>query len=365
MKNSELYQLALRCLISDEIPGFDEDFKNNIAVNDEILHRFIHLCSNHLVLPAIYNRFIESGLTDVIPNELNEHLKEIYTLNINRNKEILKQIDEINQKFHQADIEPVYLKGAANLLDNLYSNIADRMMGDIDILVKNDDFLEAADLLFNLGYKNELKIYDDIYTLKDYPRMYRNDVPADIELHRLPVIPKFAKEFNTVSIFKEKKQILSKINCFVPSDKHKTIHNFIHGQLTNKGHAIKLIPLRDLYDSYLLLKRVNLNDVLNEIKERKKARLYFEFIPALINIKTITPDYSKKNKDFFIKQNWYLNHPRIHFILINTYKFMYLFNDRFLKAFTDKSTMKNIYVRVKDKEWWQKRLSRGLKEYFD
>jgi len=365
LKNSELYFISFKTLISDDLSEIEEEVRTIIIRNEKNLLRFIHLNSNHLVLPAIYRRLKEIGLTDQLAKDLNDHLNKIYTLNIKRNKKILQQIEEINQMFHKAKIKPVYLKGAANLMDNLYCNIADRMMGDIDILVKDEDFLVSAELLFKLGYKNELKIYDGIDTLKDYPRMYRDDVPADIELHRLPVIPKYAKEFSSKSIFRKKKQISSKTNCFVPSDKHKIIHNFIHGQLTNKGHAIKLVPLRDLYDSYLLLKRVNINDVLSEIKEQKKATIYFDFISELINLKISTLGYSKKGKNFLIKQNWYLNHPRIHFMLINAYKLIYLINDRFLKAFVDKSTLKNIYVRIIDKEWWQKRLSRGLKEYFN
>ena len=267
MKNSKLYQLAFQCLINDPSSGFDTFFKNNILPNDEILSKFIRLSSNHLVLPAIFLRLRETGLSDNLPQDLVVHLNEIFLLNFKRNEEILQQIDEINLQLNSSGIVPVYMKGTANLLDGLYSDPADRMIGDIDFLVRDEDFLSTAEIVLKLGYKTDVEIYDDIKTLKDYPRLYRDDVPADIEIHRLPIIPEYADWFGPEIVFNEKKQIHDKINCYVPSDKHKLIQNFVHSQLTNKGHKHRLISLRDLYDCHLLLNRIN----KNEVSDRKSV----------------------------------------------------------------------------------------------
>ena len=256
------------------------------------------------------------------------------------------------------------MKGAANLLDNLYLDIADRMIGDIDFLVSDEDFLPAVDIAFKLGYKTDVEVYDEIKTLKDYPRLYRDDVPADLEIHRLPVIPRYSDWFGPELVFNEMKQILGKTNCYVPSDKHKLIQNFIHSQLTNKGHKHRLIALRDLYDCHLLLKKVNSDDVLKEIKEKEKAEIYFDFLQSLINISNDTDVLNKKSKDFIIKHDWFLNHPRTHYYYINFCKIKDLITNRFLKAFVDKTIFKNLFVRITKREWWQKRLLKGLKKYF-
>jgi hypothetical protein len=364
MKNSELYQLAFQCLQSNKLSGFDIEFNNKILSNEVDLLRFIHFSSNHLIIPAVNRRLKKTGLSDDLAPEVSEHLNEIHQLNIKRNEEILHQIDEINLQLNSAGVKPVYMKGSAHLLDGLYSDPADRMIGDIDLLVKDEDFLQAVEIALKLGYKTDVEVYDEIITLKDYPRLYRNDVPADLEIHRLPVIPKYANWFGTELVFNEKKQIPGKTNCYVPSDKHKLIHNFIHSQLTNKGHKHRLIALRDLYDCHLLLKRVNKNDVLKEIKEREKAEIYFDFLQNLLNNAPDTDLLNKKSKDFIAKHNWFLNHPKTHFCYIKFFKIKDLITNRLLKALVDKTVFRNLFIRVTKPEWWKKRLYKGLKEYF-
>jgi hypothetical protein len=364
MKNSELYHLAFQCLLSDEISGFDEVYRNKIIPNEEVLLKFIHLSSNHLILPAVFRRLKNKGFSDYLPVELAEHLNEILQINIERNNGVLLQIEEICQKLSNTGIKPVFMKGTANLLDNIYVDIADRMIGDIDFLVRDEDFLPTVEIVLKLGYKTEIEVYDEIKTLKDYPRLYRDDVPADLEIHRLPVIPEYADWFRPELVFNEKKQIPDKTNCYVPSDKHKLIQNFIHSQLTNKGHKHHLIALRDLYDCHLLLKKVNKNDALNEIKEKEKAEIYFGFLQSLINNNHETDVLNKKSDNFITKHNWFSNHPRTHFCYVSFFKIKDLITNRFLKAFVSKTVFINLYVRFTKPEWWQKRLFKGLKEYF-
>ena len=364
MKNSELYQLAFQCLFCDEISGFDEVFRNKIIPNEEVFLKFIRLSSNHLILPAVFRRLKRKGFSDYLPAELVEHLNEILHLNIARNNGILRQIDEISNHLGNAGIKPVYMKGTANMLDNLYFDNADRIIGDIDFLIRDEDFLPAVEIVLKLDYKTDIEIYDEIKTLKDYPRLYRDDVPADLEIHRLPVISEYADWFGPELVFNEKKQIPDRTNCYVPSDKHKLIQNFIHSQLTNKGHKHRLIALRDLYDCHLLLRKVHTDNVLIEIKEKEKAEIYFDFLQPLTNNNKATEIQIKKSKDFITKHNWFLNHPRTHYYYIKFFKIKDLITNRFLKAFFSKIVFRNLYVRITKPEWWQKRLFKGIREYF-
>lgn len=362
MKNSDLYQLAFQCLLSET--GFDEVFKNKIISNEEDFLRFIQVSSNHLILPAVYRRLKIKGFSEYLPAELAEHLNDLLQINIERNNEILQQIEEISQHLGDAGIKPVFMKGTAHLLDNLYVDIADRMIGDIDFLVRDEDFLPAAEIAFKLGYKTDIEIYDEIKTLKDYPRLYREDVPADLEIHRLPVIPQYAHWFGPELVFNEKKPIPDKPNCYVPSDKHKLIQNFIHSQLSNKGHKHRLVSLRDLYDCHLLLKRVHKKDVLKEVKEKKKTEIYFDFLQPLLNNGLVESELDNTSTRFITKHKWYLNHPRIHHYYIKFLKITDLITNRVLKAFISKTVFKNLFVRITKREWWQKRLFPGLKGYF-
>ena len=211
-------------------------------------------------------------------------------------------------------------------MDNLYSDIGDRMIGDIDFLVQEKDYLKTAELILEIGYENQHKMYDDAKTFKHYPRLFRKDVPADVEIHRIPVPQVYTKQFNTKLLFQNKKEIkqsvkpllnssINKINhlknipnrttktrnllersgnpdlsgqpetcnTFVSSNEHKLIHTFIHSQLSNEGYRFKQIGLHDLYDFYLLSQKVNIAEVITTIEEKEKAEVFCNYSQLLMS----------------------------------------------------------------------------------
>lgn len=368
MKQSELFKLACQCLLLDEHPELKKDIKEKFISGEVDLDRFVHLCSNHLVLPAIYLRLKNAELLEVFPKEYADHLKEIYELNKKRNREILLQIDEISNQLKKESIEPLYLKGTANLMDNLYSDLGVRMIGDIDFLVQEKDYLKTAELILELGYENQHKMYDDAKTFKHYPRLFRKDVPADIEIHRVPVNIPFSKQFNSELLFQNKKEIPQINNCFVSSSEHKLIHTFIHSQLSNKGHQRKIVGLRDLYDTQLLLKRVDVESVLPKIEENKKARQFFEYANYLFISEQTTINYKEKlpNK-FATNHQWFFNHPRWHRIylrLIDFYELIFIrYLWRIIRTPFQKSSFNYLKARLTDPEWYKMHFN-GLKKSF-
>ena len=131
------------------------------------------------------------------------------------------------------------------------------MIGDIDLLVPEKDYLKAARILEEDGYEKTSHNYQDINTLKHYPRLFKNDVPADVEVHRLIVPSQYGKLFNPDTIETKMKSVYDVMVCYVMTDKWKVIHNFIHSQLSNKGNISGIVTLRDIYDLYLLSKRTS------------------------------------------------------------------------------------------------------------
>ncbi len=82
-------------------------------------------------------------------------LKEIYDLNLSKNEQILKQLNEITKVLNENEIYPIFLKGAGNLLDKLYGDYGERMMGVADLLVPEKDYLRTARILESDGYSSE------------------------------------------------------------------------------------------------------------------------------------------------------------------------------------------------------------------
>jgi len=68
-----------------------------------------------------------------------------------RNIVIYSELDNILSAFSASDIKVIVLAGAA-LGVTVYPNIAERPMGDIDLLIRHRDKQAIGDLLENLGY---------------------------------------------------------------------------------------------------------------------------------------------------------------------------------------------------------------------
>lgn len=214
----------------DEKPEFAKVIVATIIADKIDWQKFVTMCSNHLILPSIYLKFKSHGILNLIPPELTEHLKDIYTLNLNRNNQILEQLQEITELMNKNNIFPVFLKGTGNLLDDLYADRGERMLGDIDFLVPKNDFLFTIKLMQDDGYGIDTPFSGEIKNFKHYPRIGKSGFPADLEIHQSAVSKRFISWFNPEMIFRDKKSTPALKGCYVLSDNQKIILNFIHGQ---------------------------------------------------------------------------------------------------------------------------------------
>jgi hypothetical protein len=297
MTNKEIFALVGKILTIDEHPGLKDEMEQMISNDCIEWQKLVALCSEHLILPSIYLKFKNNYLIDLLPLELAEFLKEIYDLNFSRNERILNQLRDLTVLLNRHDIFPVFLKGTGNLLDQLYCDKGERMIGDIDLLVPEKDYLSTAKILENDGYFTDGKFIGDLEAIKHYPRLAKIGVEVNVEIHRQLVTPSHSKMFNPGTIKKTQKQVAKDASCFVLSDNDKAIHNFIHCQLDHQGHIYASISFRDLYDLYLIAKRVNLKELIPLIQEKKKAITYFVFAGKAFNSPSIfyleTPSFTK------------------------------------------------------------------------
>ena len=357
MNNNEMFNFVGRCLVLDENPATRPEI---LAQFDQLdWFKFVGLCSNHLILPTIYLKFKSHDLISSVPDDLAEHLLGIYELNVVRNKEIIGQLREINTLLNKENIQPVFLKGAAYLLDGLYGDVGERILGDIDFLVPDKDYLVSAELLINAGYQTEAEFpgYKDIMDLKHYPRLEHPEYSATVEIHRIPVDEKYISWFDTTLIYREKREVPDIPGFFVPSDRHKIIHNFIHSQLVNEGDLFGIVSLREIYDLCLLSKRTTLMGAIREIKTRRKAIAYFAFSASILGL----------GKSFFIKRNLAFrvlslkhelnqNSPLFYnsyrsFIFIGQRVFIGYIGQLF-NALYSKEKRQYLSRRIKDRKWY-------------
>jgi hypothetical protein len=359
MTNSETFYFAGKCLALDENPEFRNEIIDKCIADLIDWQQFVALCSNHLILPAIYLKFHSHGVTEFLPEELLEHLSDIYQINVKRNSKILIQINEITNVLNKNNIYPVFLKGTGNLLDGLYSDIGERILGDIDFLVSEMDFMLSVQLMKNEGYSTltEIPAYSDIKSLKHYPRLFHPDFEAVIEIHRIPVDEKYQSWFNTEIIDRKKVMVSSPSRCYVECDSHKIIHNFIHSQLSNEGNLLGIVSFRSIYDLYLLSKRFKLSETLSEIKTKQLAIAYFVFAgKSLCLPNELFPRSNLSSRILCIKHSLNLNSAAFyHTYRIMVFVFQRIF-DRYLgqliKSIYSNKMRQSIIRRIRDRNWY-------------
>ncbi len=360
MTNKELFYFAGKCLTLDEHPEFKHEIIRHIADDSIDWQDFIELCSNHLILPAIYLKFQTHEILSHLPEELYDFLVEIHHLNSVRNEKILLQLQKIMNILNEHKIFPTLLKGTGNILDGLYSDIGERILGDIDFLVPENDYLLSAELLESNGYSTVSAIgsHSEVRNMKHYPRLFHPDFPAVIEIHRLPVREEYQSWFNTGIIDQEKKAGSSIRGCFVESDNHKIVHNFIHCQLSNQGYLSGVVSFRDLYDLYLLSKKSNLNDSIVHIKTKQKAKAYFIFagkalgVEARFNLKTNLAYwiFSKRHSLNITSSTFYRSYRTILFF---KERIIEKYIGQLIKSMYSAEIRQSLIRRLSDRNWYK------------
>lgn len=365
MKHSELFRFTCQCLSLNTHPESVAEVRDAFASGRVEVDRFIQFASNNFVLPAIYLQFKKADLLSFFPKAYINHLEEVLQLNIQRNTEILSQIKEISDALAESNIEPVFMKGTGNLLAGLYSSPGERMIGDIDILIRESDLIPAQNLIKKLGYTSEDLKFETTNTIKHLPRLFRKDVPADIEIHRITVNEEYAGAFNTEENFNTKQLVKTYPNCFVQSLEHRLIQNFIHSQFSNDEFSQRRISLRDWFDYYLLSQKIDIEKVSNKFPYKNKLIKYHNLVHFLACNEFLN---SKQKAHYYTRQvMWFADHPSMHRVYITGIKFIKLFIVRqlFKVKLAIKSTAyrKNLSRKLFNPRWYKIVFS-GLWSYF-
>jgi hypothetical protein len=200
----------------------------------------------------LYTAFERNGILPLLPGDLTEHIRHIYTLNAARNKRILAQCRHIAALLSPADIRPVFFKGAALLLMGLFPGDGDRLMEDIDILLPETEIPEALDLLLKGGYvphpveEGKDGTYTDHHHL---PPMYHPGQVATLEIHRSPVHEGYDSLITAGEVTRE---AVPAGSLLVAAPRHARLLVFLHEHRMSRGSLASSGTLKGVFDFYLL-----------------------------------------------------------------------------------------------------------------
>ena len=357
MTNKELFYFLGKCLGLGENEENDKTVINTIRRNKVDWNRFVVMASDHLVLPSVYLRFKRHDILPHLPKELSDHLQTVYELNFRRNTKLLEQINRINQALAAGGIIPIYLKGAGNLLDDLYEDIGERMMGDIDLLVSDAQFLPAAYLLKENGYENKVPFFEDGIIVKHFPRMLNPNEPAAVEVHRVPVDTNLADHLNYGIVNAKRKSVEKGSPCFVLSDGHKVVLNFLHGFMANDVRLMHMVMYRNMVDFLLLSRRVDVYEVL--ARRRQYASKAFVYADYIFQTMGISSDYpiGLRSKLFILRHDLLMTSK---FIFRLSWLLKYLFS-RIWSGYVrntfgilfSKRIRRSVFRRLNDPTWYK------------
>ena len=219
----------------------------------------VKVSTSHYVFPALYCNLKRVDFLKYLPQELVSYMQHITNINRERNNQIITQAQELNNLLLANNITPVFLKGTGNLLAGIYQDIAERMVGDIDLIFLKEDYPKAFTLLREFGYDKEIHLE---LPHRHYPRIIRKDSIAGVEIHKELLIEKYANEFNYSFVAKDSQDIKG---VAVLSYANKLNLSIIANQINDNGFYYKTMALRNAYDVFILSKKTNAKAAVNAL----------------------------------------------------------------------------------------------------
>jgi len=236
-----------KCLTITHEEANKADIEKLLQTNTVNWDAVVQVSTAHYVFPALYLNLQRAGFLHYLPEDLVSYMAHITEVNRERNTQIIAQAKEINTLLRNNDITPIFLKGTGNLVEGLYPDIAERMVGDIDFIVEQPLFLKAAAILEYHGYisKNNINIGMHWH----YPGLVHPDKIASVEVHQKILKDDYQQTIG-ISLFSEVKHLEGELTVLSIQNKllATTLPKIINDNLYHK----KAITLRNAYDVYLL-----------------------------------------------------------------------------------------------------------------
>lgn len=209
-----------------------------------------NIASNHSIVQALYPEIIERKLEDLMPNDFMSHIHQMHALNCKRNEMMRKQLIDAVLVINNLGIKPLLMKGAAQLLLDTFSNISDRLMVDLDILLPSDEIKRVSNQLIATGYKFSGDHMDFVHTHHHYPPLIKQGECAMIELHRdlmfheqQHVFPTEHAWANTIDVALPN---MAEANVLVPA--YRIFHSFLHLYVVDKLYHLGHVEIRYLHE---------------------------------------------------------------------------------------------------------------------
>jgi hypothetical protein len=224
--------------------------------------RVLSYAGAEYVLPAFAAALRDLGLIGSLDRELGAFLEAVHAANVERNGEIGNELEAAVGVLNRAGIEPVLLKGAIRLVDELYPDHGWRMLRDIDLLIPPTSLAEVIRAFGEVGYihlnlsGNEIQRLGGLVQIDLHDELFSRLLPA------------------TEVIEASRSAALGNGRVRLPSIEHQLVHLIGHSQIRHRGHACGLIALRDRLEAAALVSWGHENVDWQSVEARFRAAGY-------------------------------------------------------------------------------------------
>ena len=211
---------------------------------------------SHWITPLLYHKIGNSPSEFHPPGEILDQMRTAFLLSRIQCLKIEKQLNEILNSFNRKGIEVIVLKGPALAL-SIYPDPATRPYGDLDLLVREEDFITASGLLEEIGYKSKISRFGHLKGVgceEAFIHQKEPDKNVMVELHwDLHILSGHKGKQNINELFHRSIQLETPSLSFKVLDPVDTlIACVLHMTITHS----KDIRLLSIYDIALLLQKI-------------------------------------------------------------------------------------------------------------
>ena len=349
-----------KCLTINHIDKNKFEIETELKTNLVDWDSVVKVSTEHYVFPALYCNLKKANFLHYLPEDLVGYMEHITNLNRERNQKIIAQAKEINELLLANNIIPIFLKGTGNLLEGLYEDVGERMVGDIDFIVSIKNYKNTISILKNDGYENVHKqayIYPEF---KHYPKIHKEGKKtiASVEIHKELIAERFSNEFNYKII---QKDCLLINEFYVLNYQNQLNLTIIAKQINDFGNFYKSLSLRNAYDLFLLANKTNALEAISQFKKLYIPLNNFLAICYEVMGKTEILNYknlkSTKKYIYLFKRILKDEKFRKTHNYIASWKVFFTERLEFIRfSFQKKEYRDWIFKRLKDKNWQKEKI---------
>ena len=253
MKKADIFLFLGKCLSLDENPGIAGQVRQEMTSLP--LKELLEVAISHSLLPALYAIFERHQVLPVLPEGITSLLKQAYAFNTEKNAGIMGQVRDLAQAFQMVGIPVVFLKGAGYLLQGLYKDSGERVMTDIDMLVRGEDEERVQAVLLGMGYEVMAGAAEGDYCAhRHLPPFHHPAKEVPVEVHRSPLHGDFASHLLPEEAFSRCMKA-GDTGASVLSLQHQQLLHYFHEMHHTRGKLGTMGTLRGMYDFYLLSRK--------------------------------------------------------------------------------------------------------------